>query len=92
MELSADEAGKAGKGSTGGLGRQVWHTPTELFKVCPACASGSACVLQRSTFQRESTYGSQKTGSELLLFGPKAFQHPSDHAHQQIPSVCRIRN
>ncbi|KAI6008969.1 hypothetical protein EDC04DRAFT_3122888 [Pisolithus marmoratus] len=22
---------------TEGPGRQVWHTPTELFKVCPVC-------------------------------------------------------
>lgn len=30
LELTAEKEGKA---STGGLGRQVWHTPTELFKV-----------------------------------------------------------
>jgi hypothetical protein len=35
MELSIDAkaAGKGEKSGTGGLGRQVWHTPTELFKV-----------------------------------------------------------
>jgi hypothetical protein len=26
----------SGKGGKGGLGRQVWHTPTELFRVSPS--------------------------------------------------------
>jgi hypothetical protein len=36
MELESAEETEAGKAkiqAKGGLGRQVWHTPTELFKV-----------------------------------------------------------
>ena len=32
LEIAAQDGSKAV--NTGGLGRQVWHTPTELFKVC----------------------------------------------------------
>lgn len=34
-EVEEDGKGKAGVQGKGGLGRQVWHTPTELFKVSP---------------------------------------------------------
>lgn len=69
-ERYQEEYGKTDPG--GGLGRQVWHTPTELFKVCPTCQSSR---WNAELIGRQPHYAQALTSAIVASYKQNHFPH-----------------